>query len=425
MADESLQKLNRKELQLIYNSRYQSHKSALKDLQAQIEKVFKKISIYPSIKSRVKSFKSYYRKKSTKAKDTGFSEEGGAIPDMLGIRIICPFLEDIKEIEMTLDREFHILDYEQKARSSFREFGYESTHLLIKVPPKIIKNHNLEEDLVCEVQIRTILQDAWAEVEHELVYKAEFSPFDEPLKRKLAALNANLTLSDIIFQEIRNYQRQLHLELKKRRETFFEEVRKLSPIQPNSQVYQPAERESSSNGKNTEEKEPHFKAAAPVGKTIKTIDDLLLEALYAHNSHKITEAIKIYTYILSLKPGEQLQPIIYIHRGMAYFSESRYSLAMADFSDALRLNPENDKALYCRGVMYSIIQDYPKALADLNRCINLNPSWADPLLNRAQVYFHLGDNPKALADCEEALSLEPGLEQLLSFRNFIRSEMEL
>ncbi len=323
---------------------------------------------------------------------------------------------------MVLGREFQILDYEQKGSSSFREFGYESTHLIIKVPPKIIKKHNLEEDLICEVQIRTILQDAWAEVEHELVYKAEFSPFDEPLKRKLAALNANLTLSDIIFQEIRNYQRQLHLELKKRRGTFFEEVRKLSSIQPNGRVYRAAEGESSSDDKNTEAKESHFKAAASESKTI---DDLLLEALYAHNSHKITQAIEIYTYILSLKPGEQLQPIIYIHRGMAYFSQSRYSLAMEDFSEALSLNPENDKALYYRGVMYSIIQDYPKALADLNRCINLNPSWADPLLSRAQVYFHLGDNPKALTDCEEALSLEPGLEQLISFRNFIRSEMEL
>ncbi|MQY76125.1 MAG: tetratricopeptide repeat protein [Spirochaeta sp.] len=409
-------------MQLIYNSRYQGYKSALKDLQAQIEKVFKKISIWPSIKSRVKSFKSYYRKKITKAKNTGFPEQGCTIPDMLGIRIVCPFLEDIKEIEMVLGREFQILDYEQKGSSSFREFGYESTHLIIKVPPKIIKKHNLEEDLICEVQIRTILQDAWAEVEHELVYKAEFSPFDEPLKRKLAALNANLTLSDIIFQEIRNYQRQLHLELKKRRGTFFEEVRKLSSIQPNGRVYRAAEGESSSDDKNTEAKESHFKAAASESKTI---DDLLLEALYAHNSHKITQAIEIYTYILSLKPGEQLQPIIYIHRGMAYFSQSRYSLAMEDFSEALSLNPENDKALYYRGVMYSIIQDYPKALADLNRCINLNPSWADPLLSRAQVYFHLGDNPKALTDCEEALSLEPGLEQLISFRNFIRSEMEL
>lgn len=147
MADENLQKLSRKELQLIYTSRYQGYKSALKDLQAQIEKVFKNISIRPSIKSRVKSFKSYYRKKITKAKDTGFPEAGCAIPDLLGIRIVCPFLEDIKEIEMTLGREFQILDYEQKGSSSFREFGYESTHLLIKVPPKIIKKHNLEGNL--------------------------------------------------------------------------------------------------------------------------------------------------------------------------------------------------------------------------------------------------------------------------------------
>ncbi len=422
MADENLQKLNRKELQLIYDSRYQGYKAALKDLQSEIEKVFKKISIYPSIKSRIKSFKSYYRKKLAKTKDTRFPEEGCAIPDLLGIRIVCPFLEDIKEIEMTLSREFQILDYEQKSSSSFREFGYESTHLLIKAPPKIIKNHNLEENLVCEIQIRTILQDAWAEVEHELVYKAEFSPFDEPLKRKLAALNANLTLSDIIFQEIRNYQRQLHLELKKRRKTFFEEVQKFSPIPLNNKE---TKRESRVGNEAIATKNILFKNKAPLSKTIKTIDDLLLEALYAHNSHKIAEAIEIYTYILSLKPGEQLQPLIYIHRGMAYFSESRYDLAMSDFSEALKLNPENDKAFYYRGVMHSISQNYPAALADLNRSINLNPSWAVPFLSRAQVYFHLGDNPKALADCEEALSLEPGLEQLISFRNFIRSEMEL
>ena len=78
----------------------------------------------------------------TKAKENGFPEEGCDIPDMLGIRIVCPFLEDITEIEMTLGREFQILECEQKGSSSFREFGYESTHLFIKVPQKIIKKHN-------------------------------------------------------------------------------------------------------------------------------------------------------------------------------------------------------------------------------------------------------------------------------------------
>ena len=80
------------------------------------------------------------------------------------------------------------------------------------------------ESTAFEVQLRTILQEAWAEVEHELVYKAEFTPFDEPMKRKLAALNANLSLSDIIFQEILDYQRRLTSELERRRSAFYGKI---------------------------------------------------------------------------------------------------------------------------------------------------------------------------------------------------------
>ena len=74
------------------------------------------------------------------------------------------------------------------------------------------------------MQVCTALQDAWSEVEHSLFYKTEFSPFDETLKRKLSALNANLTLSDILFQEILDYKKNLHKQLKKRRENFFHKV---------------------------------------------------------------------------------------------------------------------------------------------------------------------------------------------------------
>ncbi len=62
---------------------------------------------------------------------------------------------------------------------------------------------------VCEIQLRTILQDAWAEVEHELVYKSDISLPNQSIRRKLASLNATLTLSDLIFQEIRDYQKEI------------------------------------------------------------------------------------------------------------------------------------------------------------------------------------------------------------------------
>ena len=104
-----------------------------------------------------------------------------------------------------------MLDVERKgSERSFREFGYESIHLLVELPEDLREEARGFDRPAFEVQLRTILQEAWAEVEHELVYKAEFTPFDEPMKRKLAALNANLSLSDIIFQEILDYQRRLN-----------------------------------------------------------------------------------------------------------------------------------------------------------------------------------------------------------------------
>jgi len=123
------------------------------------------------------------------------------INDVLAMRIICPFLRDLDEVEAAIATQYDIVEIERKGQNhSFREFGYESVHVLIRIPDEILPLCNGLERSVIEIQLRTILQEAWAEVEHELVYKAEFTPFDEPLKRKLAALNATLTLSDIIFR---------------------------------------------------------------------------------------------------------------------------------------------------------------------------------------------------------------------------------
>ena len=63
---------------------------------------------------------------------------------------------------------------------------------------------------VVEVQVRTILQDAWAEVEHELIYKSHFRfPNSDSIRKKLAAVNASLSLADMIFQEIRDAQKEM------------------------------------------------------------------------------------------------------------------------------------------------------------------------------------------------------------------------
>ena len=191
----------------------------------------------PTYKARIKSFDSYYKKilrLKVPAPDDGSLI---CLTDMIGIRIICAFLEDIAVVLKQVQGLFDVREIEQKGPAqNFKAFEYESIHILVKIPdscfpsPSDFPTLPRLNDIVCEIQIRTILQDAWAEVEHELIYKSEFSPFDLPLRRKLASINASLTLADTIFQEIRDYQKKLQGEVNERRKLFYEKVDELDAI---------------------------------------------------------------------------------------------------------------------------------------------------------------------------------------------------
>jgi len=400
-----------------YEKRQTCYEDILYRLGQRMRQEFKSLDIQPTLKGRVKCFESFYKKLLKRLKELDIHETPVFDPikyeimDMLGIRIVCPFLENVQIMEKLIRERFSVVEEERKgAEHSFKEFGYESIHFLIQIPQDLLSMYCISEELVCEIQIRTILQDAWAEVEHELVYKAEFTPFDEPLRRKLAALNANLTLSDIIFQEIRDYQRKLHGELQKRRDSFVGQIDAEDTMLPSSNLSKPPK-------KGLEEDE-YYKISPE-----ESIDELLLKALYAHNSKRYKDAIYIYSYILDMGVAAEIQSIIYIHRGMAYFAESQYANALDDFTSAILLEPDNSKAYYYRGVIYRMLKDFPASLKDLNKSLELNPFNFDALYARAQVFFHLEDFPQSYEDCTRALNLEPDSEKAQLFARIIKDRM--
>ena len=217
-------------LSVLYDSSRKGYEEALEHFLARVEKVLSERGLKPTLKGRVKEFDSYYAKKLRLLKKA-WTEKTSPLPvnDILAIRVVCPFLGDLGVAEKILSEQFSIEEIERKgAERSFREFGYESIHVLVRVPEDIASLCPHLERNVIEIQLRTILQEAWAEVEHELVYKAEFTPFDEPMRRKLAALNANLTLSDIIFQEILEFEKRLNAELGHRREAFYKKIEEVA-----------------------------------------------------------------------------------------------------------------------------------------------------------------------------------------------------
>lgn len=401
----------------------------LEEFKRDMSAIFHNLEIEPTLKARVKSFDSYYKKLMTRARALGPDAESIEISDFLGVRVVCPFLEDLGVIEQQLRTAYRVVEVERKgAEYSVREFGYSSIHYLIQISMDMTQRAGFDTVQICEVQVRTILQDAWAEVEHELIYKNEFSPFDEPLRRKLAALNANLSLSDIIFQEIREYQRQLQSELRKRRRGFHSKVAELNTADGNghggrSRVSKglgdlpgPGDSVEIFTG---EENTLEMYQSAIVASGGDSVDNLLLQALLAHNSGDLERAVELYGRILNHDPKPDTQAVILVHRGMAEFSCAKYEEAIRDFTRTLELDATNVKALYYRGTVYRMMGRHAESLADLDRCIDIDPYQFDGLYARAQLRFELGDYALAMSDCDRAIALEPDLPELGRFRTVV------
>ena len=239
------------------------------------------------------------------------------------------------------------------------------------------------------------MQDAWAEVEHELIYKSEFNPFDKPLRRKLASINASLSLADTIFQEIRDYQNRLQSELGCRRNTFYDKADELTDKEMGIESHQVS---APQDLPKTEVASPYIKGS---------IDDLVLQALHEHNMGNFTQAVSIYTEILELKPEPNavVCSVIYKHRGMAYFAQSEYEKALADFVKSEDCNKNNFRSIYYQGIIHSILGKDDNAIECFNRSLAIDSYQSHVYYRRALSYFNLGLYSEAMHDINSAINL--------------------
>lgn len=399
----------RRELQQRYEQHVVVLDKALHELQRRIKRAVEQQGLHPTLKYRIKSFDSAYEKLLRRAR-TAHDGDAIEITDLLGIRVVCPFVEDIGTAERIVRDAFEVVEVERKgADLGTTEFGYASIHMLLKMPDDIGDSFHVSSSWLCEVQLRTILQDAWAEVEHELVYKAELTPLDERLRRKLAALNANLTLSDIIFQEIRDYQRAMQSRLMRRRETFWSQVSGIDDVAPRVDLDPALDPE----GVDT----PDDGDVQLIETGSDTIDSMLIKALHAHNQKDYAGAIRLYTDILAYQPDAAVAAMIHTHRGMARYGLKDFSGAIEDFSAAIERAPREVRAYYYRGVVYRTLEDYHAALRDFSQSLAADPYHLDALVARARVHRLLGDEVAAREDVELAQSIEPDHPAVVEMNN--------
>ena len=127
------------------------------------------------------------------------------ITDLIGLRIVCLYEDEVPLLAQAAQTRFEVLDITDKAsavEATESAFGYKGLHMDLRCRPGASDQAGqaLLTDFSFELQIRTLVQDAWSVLDHKIKYK---KAVPGPLKRRINVLAALFELADREFRQIR------------------------------------------------------------------------------------------------------------------------------------------------------------------------------------------------------------------------------
>lgn len=175
-----------------------------------------------SIEARAKAIDSFGDKAATPAPDDPskpyYPNPLSDITDLTGIRVIVFFPRTLDVVDDIIKMQFDVLERSDKIQSLIKEdkFGYGSIHCLVRLNDNrtSLLEYTRFKGLVAEIQIRTILQHGWAEIEHDIQYKA-VETIPNTIRRRFMALAGLLEIADREFQAIQDEDERLATEARK------------------------------------------------------------------------------------------------------------------------------------------------------------------------------------------------------------------
>lgn len=140
------------------------------------------------------------------------------ITDILGIRLVCRFADEVDRVAQQVRRLFWIdpeNSVDKRTLLDTNAFGYLSVHFICALPqdgpwPEALREKRFE------IQVRSLLQHAWADVNHDLGYKNQFG-VPRKIERGFSRLAGLLELVDEQFMQLRDamddYTRQIQRKI--------------------------------------------------------------------------------------------------------------------------------------------------------------------------------------------------------------------
>jgi putative GTP pyrophosphokinase len=215
---------------------YHKNSQLYDELRIAVEGIIKKIldkeglekgKDYALLDGRLKNYRSFIDKMH-REDEKGKREYShpSQLTDIAGIRVVGHILSNVDTLCLLIERFFNI-DNNKTVRPSDRlgenQVGYRSINYIAKLNEDIIaKNPQYEKfkDLYFEIQVKTLLDFAWQEIEHDRAYKTSTQfPKKSQIKRKFNLLSGLLEIADdrfeVLSQEVDKYDKKLMSKIEK------------------------------------------------------------------------------------------------------------------------------------------------------------------------------------------------------------------
>jgi ppGpp synthetase/RelA/SpoT-type nucleotidyltranferase len=161
------------------------------------------------ISSRIKSLSSFVEKgvkPGPAGADYKYQDPERQITDLVGIRVVVAIADEIPALAAVVREELDVTEFVHRGNEDEGQPpGYQSLHLVARLrrdDPAVVEFPALDGEPCIEIQVRSILQDAYASFVHDLDYKAE-RPATPRTRRQLGVLASVLDLADREFARIR------------------------------------------------------------------------------------------------------------------------------------------------------------------------------------------------------------------------------
>jgi tetratricopeptide (TPR) repeat protein len=181
---------------------------------------------------------------------------------------------------------------------------------------------------------------------------------------------------------------------------------------------------STSAGREREARENYEQALSVINQAISLVPN---NPNYYNEKYGVLSGLKRYdeglaaiTQAINLAP----RAAWYYNRGILYYNQQKYDLALSDYNKAIEINPNYAEAYYNRGILYKNLQKYDLALSDWNKAIDINPNYAVAYNNRGLVYYNQQKYELALADYNKTIDINPNYAEAYNNRGNLYSDLQ-